>query len=104
MNPQVLAYLPLLTPIATLMVVIVGVFFSNHHVDVRISDLRGDLRGTIVDLRADMNARFADMNVRFADMNARLDTMDRLFQERLRRVEEILDARLSRIEQELHLK
>jgi hypothetical protein len=30
--------------------------------------------------------------------------MDQLFQERLRRVEEIMDARLSRIEQALHLK
>jgi hypothetical protein len=30
--------------------------------------------------------------------------MDQLFSERLRRVEEVMDARLSRIEQELHLK
>ena len=79
MNPQVLAYLPLMTPIATLMVVIVGVFFSNHHVDVRISDLR-------------------------AHMDARFGSTDQLFQERLRRVEEVMDARLSRIEQEIHLK
>lgn len=79
MNAQVLAYLPMLTPIATLIVVIVGVFFSSHHVDVRISDLR-------------------------SHMDARFNSMDQLFQERLRRVEEIMDARLSRIEQELHLK
>jgi hypothetical protein len=78
MNPQVLAYLPLLTPIATLMVVIVGVLFSNHHVDVRISDLR-------------------------SHMDARFNSTDQLFQERLRRVEEIMDARLSRIEQDRHL-
>jgi hypothetical protein len=86
MNPQVLAYLPLLTPIATLMVVIVGVLFSNHHVDVRISDLR------------------SHMDARFNSVDARFNTMDQLFQERLRRVEEIMDARLSRIEQDLHLK
>jgi hypothetical protein len=79
MNPQVLAYLPLLAPIATLMVVIVGVLFSSHHVDIRISDLR-------------------------SHMDARFNSMDQIFQERLRRVEEILDARLSRIEQDLHLK
>ena len=79
MNPQVLAYLPLLTPIATLIVVILGVFFSNHHVDVRISDLR-------------------------SHMDARFTSLDQLFQERLRRVEEIMDARLTRIEELLHLK
>ena len=79
MNPEVLAYLPLLTPIATLIVVIVGVFFSNHHVDVRMSDLR-------------------------SHMDSRFNSMDQLFQERLRRVEEVMDARLSRIEQEIHLK
>jgi hypothetical protein len=86
MNPQVLAYLPLLTPIATLVVVIVGVFFSNHHVDVRISDL------------------LSHMDARFNAVDARFASMDQLFQERLRRVEEVMDARLSRIEQELHLK
>ncbi|HTS28269.1 MAG TPA: hypothetical protein VMH81_20490 [Bryobacteraceae bacterium] len=79
MNAQVLAYLPLLSPIATLVVVVLGVFFSNHHVDVRITDLR-------------------------AHMDGRFNSMDQLFQERLRRVEEVMDARLSRIEQELHLK
>lgn len=73
MNPQALAYLPLLTPIATLIVVILGVFFSNHHVDVRISDLR-------------------------SHMDSRFNSMDQMFQERLRRVEEIMDARLSRLE------
>jgi len=52
----VLAYLPLVSPVATLIVVIVGVLFSNRHVDVRISDLR-----------AYMEARFGD-GQRFADM------------------------------------
>lgn len=60
-------------------VVIVGVMFSDRHVDVRISDLR-------------------------SHMDGRFDAQDRLFQERLRRVEEVMDARLSRIEQEIHLK
>ena len=78
MDPPVLTYLPLVTPVATLIVVVVGVLFSNHHVDTRIGDLR-------------------------AHMDARFDTNDKLFQERLRRVEEVMDARLSRIEAELHL-
>ena len=37
-------------------------------------------------------------------MNPRFDTHGRLFQERLRRIDEILDARLSRIEEQLHLR
>jgi hypothetical protein len=37
-------------------------------------------------------------------MDSRFNSMDQLFSERLRRVEEVMDARLSRIEQELHLK
>ncbi len=86
MNAQVLAYLPLVSPIATLVVVILGVFFSNRHVDVRIGDLRSYI------------------DARFNTVDARFNSMDQLFQERLRRVEEILDARLSRIEEHLHLK
>ena len=86
MNPQVLNYLPIVSPVATLIVIMMGVLFNNHHVDVRISDM--DRR--ISDLRSEMNARF--------------DMQDRLFQERLRRIEEILDARLSRIEEHLNLR
>ena len=36
MDPVVLSYLPLVSPV----VAVLGVFFSNRHVDVRISDLR----------------------------------------------------------------
>jgi hypothetical protein len=93
MNQQVLAYLPLLSPVATLIVVILGVFFSGRHVDVRISDLRSH-----------MDSQFKAVDSRFNAVDSRFNSMDQLFQERLRRVEEIMDARLSRIEQELHLK
>jgi hypothetical protein len=47
MNPQVMAYLPLVAPVATLVVVTLGVFFSNHHVDTRISDLNTSLTALI---------------------------------------------------------
>ena len=40
MDPRIPAYLPLVSPVATLIVVIVGVLFSNRHVDTRISDLQ----------------------------------------------------------------
>ena len=79
MNPQVLLYLPLIAPVATLIIVVLGVFFSNHHVDTRITDLR-------------------------AHIDTRFTSSDQLSQERLRRVEEVMGARLDRIEQELHLK
>jgi hypothetical protein len=79
MNPQVREYLPLLSLIATVIVVILGVFYRNHHLDVRIGELR-------------------------SHMDSRFKSMDKRFQEHLRRVEEIMDAWLRRIEQDLHLK
>ncbi len=60
---------------------LVGVLLSNS----RIADLR------------------AHMDSRFNASDARIDSLDRLFTEKLRRVEEILDARLTRIEEHLHL-
>jgi hypothetical protein len=79
MNPQTVAFLPFVTPVATLIVLFVGVLFSNRHVDTRISDLR-------------------------SHMDSRFGSLDQLFQERLRRVEEVMDARLSRIEEQLHMR
>jgi hypothetical protein len=56
----------------------------------------------------DTNNRIADTNNRIADlrahMDARFDAHDVLFTEKLRRVEEIMDARLTRIEEHLHLR
>lgn len=54
------------------------------------------------------NSRIGDTNSRIADLKAHMDTRfdahDRLFTEKLRRVEEIMDARLTRIEEHLHLR
>jgi hypothetical protein len=54
------------------------------------------------------NARISDINGRIADlrahMDARFNAMDALFTEKLRRVEEVMGARLTRIEEHLHLK
>jgi hypothetical protein len=47
------------------------------------------------------NSRLSDLR---SHMDARFESMDQLFIERLRRVEEVVDARLSRIEEHLHLK
>ena len=47
------------------------------------------------------NSRIGDLR---AHMDSRFDAHDRLFTEKLRRVEEIMDARLIRIEDQLHLR
>ena len=54
------------------------------------------------------NSRLSDLkshiDVRFQATDRRIDDTRELLRTELRRVEEIMDARLSRIEQELHLK
>jgi hypothetical protein len=54
------------------------------------------------------NSRIGDTNSRIAELrahvDARFDSHDRLFTEKLRRVEEIMDARLTRIEEHLNLR
>ena len=47
------------------------------------------------------NSRIGDLR---AHMDSRFDAHDRLFTEKLRRVEEIMDAQLIRIEDHLHLR
>ncbi len=42
------------------------------------------------------------LNARFADINHRFDDMRELWRTELRRVEEVLDARLKHIEEERH--
>lgn len=38
-NPDILPWLPVISPVATLIVVVIGVLFSNHHVDARMGDM-----------------------------------------------------------------
>lgn len=56
------------------------------------------------DLRAHMDARFQGVDQRFLDVDGKFESMEKLFTERLRRVEEVLDARLTRIENELKIR
>ena len=69
--------------------VLVGILVNNS----RLSDLNGRLS----DLKSHIDVRFQATDRRIEDTRELLRT-------ELRRVEEIMDARLSRIEQELHLK
>jgi len=62
--------------LGTLSVVVVGFLYNNS----RISDLRGDI------------------NERFGNMDHRFDNLEKLFDTKLLRVEGVLDAGMSRIE------
>jgi hypothetical protein len=50
-------------------------------------------------LMAYINARFDGVNDKFAGINARFDDMRDLWRAELRRVEEVLDARLKHLEE-----
>jgi len=73
-----IAYLPVLSPIVTLIVVYIGVLAQNRHVDVRVSDLQ----------------RYMDQ--RFSDTVARLEALIRAETEDLR-------TRIQRLEGERRL-
>ena len=68
MNQQMLAYLPVLSPIVTLIVVYIGVLAQNRHVDVRMSDLQRymDQRftDTVARLEALIRAETGDLRTR----------------------------------------
>ena len=86
MDPVVLSYLPLVSPVATLVVVVLGVFFSNRHVDVRISDLRAyiDVRIGGIDARIGAEARVSEANFKMLlgkieDVDTRLTRLEERF-------------------------
>jgi hypothetical protein len=79
MDPFVLSYLPLVSPVATLVVVVLGIFFSNRHVDVRISDLRA-----YIDARIGSEARVNESNFKMllgkiGDVDTRLTRLEERF-------------------------
>ena len=86
MDPVVLSYPPLVSPVATLVVVVLGVFFSNRHVDVRISDLRAyiDVRIGAIDARIGAEARVNEANFKMLfgkieDVDTRLTRLEERF-------------------------
>ncbi|HXB75273.1 MAG TPA: hypothetical protein VNY05_43980 [Candidatus Acidoferrales bacterium] len=86
MDPVALSYLPLVSPVATLVVVVLGVFFSNRHVDVRISDLRAyiDVRIGAIDARIGAEARVNEANFKMLfgkieDVDTRLTRLEERF-------------------------
>lgn len=72
-----------LSSVPTMLTVLIGILINNS----RLGDVNsriGDLNGRINDLRAHMDSRF--------------DEMRNTWQSELRRVEEVLDARLKHLE------
>jgi hypothetical protein len=69
-----------LASVPTMLTVLIGILINNS----RLSDIDRRLNARIDDLRAHMDARFDDMRA--------------TWQSELRRVEEVLDARLKHIE------
>ncbi|MGA2147570.1 MAG: hypothetical protein ABSH49_21695 [Bryobacteraceae bacterium] len=65
LDPRIFNYLPLVSPVATLIVVVFGVLFSNRHVDTRVSDLRSEFRSSMSDLRSYIDVRFQAVDARF---------------------------------------
>jgi hypothetical protein len=79
MDPRILAYLPVVSPVATLVVVLFGVLFSNRHVDVRISDLRA-----YIDARFTAESRINEANLKMLfgkidDIDTRLTRLEERF-------------------------
>lgn len=79
MDPRVLAYLPLVTPVATLMVVFIGILFSNRHVDVRISDLQAYIGDRFEAERRVSETNFKMLLGKIEDLDNRLTRLEQRF-------------------------
>ncbi|HMD50026.1 MAG TPA: hypothetical protein VKG79_13045 [Bryobacteraceae bacterium] len=72
-----------LTAVPTMLTVLLGILINNGRLN--------DLNSRIADLRSDLDSRFDRVDNRF-------DEMRDLWRAELRRVEEVLDARLKHLE------
>lgn len=87
--------------IPNLLAVMMAVLINNS----RLSDLRAYMDARF----GDVDKRFNDVDKRFNEVDRRFDAVDRRFDDmrdvwrsELRRVEEILDARLKHLEERIH--
>ena len=79
--PIVLASVP------TMLTVLIGILINNSRL--------GDVNGRLTEIERGLNARIDDLR---SHMDARFDDMRATWQSELRRVEEVLDARLRHLE------
>jgi hypothetical protein len=68
--------------------VFVGILMNNS----RLSDLRSQMDARISDLRTHLDSRFNEVDSRFEDLTE-------IWRPELRRVEDVIDARLKRLEE-----
>jgi len=87
-------------PVATLIVVVLGIFAGNHHVDVRISGLQRFMEVRFADLTRSTDARFTSVDGKFVDMKEILRAEMRTNHSELLAKFAELDNRLTRIENE----
>ncbi len=87
-----------LASLPTVLAVLMGILINN----VRLNDLNARLG----DFRADIDSRFRTVNQRFDEVDRGFNNVDRRFDEmkevwrsELRRVEEVIDARLKHLEE-----
>ena len=84
MSADVLAYLPLLSPIVTPVVFVLGVFAQNRHVDNRITDLRAVMEAQFKLSAAEMRLALNELEARLSARIDRLETrLERLEGQRL---------------------
>lgn len=88
MRPEQLQLIALIvSPVTMLLVVVLGVFSQNRHVDVRLNDVKELLRAEIRASHAELRAEFGDLRVlleknhsemmaRFAELDNRLSRLE----------------------------
>ena len=91
MNQEVLAYLPVLSPIVTLVVIILGVFAQNRHVDNRVGDLRAVVeasdRALLAELRLAISESESRTKLAMSEMEGRLSRQISALETRVERLE-----------------
>jgi hypothetical protein len=81
--------------IPTMITVLIGILINNS----RLGDLRSDINTRFTDLKTYIDVRFDHVDARFDHVDDRFDHMDKQFDAKLRRVEEVMDARLKHLEE-----
>jgi hypothetical protein len=75
MNPDILAYLPVIAPVATLVVVVLGVMAQNRHVDARIGDVSKLITAESARLEAVLKLEIAGVSGRVKTLEERGGTV-----------------------------
>jgi hypothetical protein len=75
----------------TMLAVLLGILVNNS----RLSDLRAYMDGRF----NDVSARFTSVDACFTSLDQRLEELKEIWRSELRRVEEVLDARLKHLEE-----